>query len=177
VGVFWAVLPTAEALAILDRHLRPELEGVVWEPAERLHVTVRYFGGIDDGLLGRLTALTEHLASSTPSPEVRLGPATERLGRDGTLVVPAAGVEAMARACDELLASEGLDEQLDGRDHPFYGHLTLARRRRRAPVVPEELLGLALEAAFHPPRLSLVVSSSGPEGRRYSFAAEAAFGS
>mgnify|MGYP006295228385 CR=1 FL=1 len=172
-GTFLGVVPSGRAIEELAAFERPAAEGIRWEPAERLHVTLRYTSVVHEELVARLDAVASAVAARASAPEISLGPATEVLGRDGTLVVPARGAEPLALLVDELLAELGLEGDLGPRDHPFYGHLTLARRRRGS--VPAELVGRPLQTSFVPEAIHLIVSEPGPDGSVYDHRVRARF--
>ena len=165
-GVFLGVVPDEVALADLALHPRPERDGVRWEPAERLHVTLRYTAAVHEELIEQLDVVTREVARRGPAPTITLGPTTELLGRDGTLVVPATGADDLASLVDEVLDDQGIAEVLGHREHPFFGHMTLARRRRRS-VIPLDLVGVPLTTTFRPAALHLIVSEPGPDGSVY----------
>ena len=133
-------------------------------------MTIRYSALSDDATKATLIAAADEAAAVLGPPLIALGPRTERLGRDGTLVVPADGAEELAESVDEALAG-----RLGARDESFYGHLTLARLRRSMSL-PDEVLGRDLEAVFMPASLVLIESSPGPEGSVYDFLHRASFG-
>ena len=174
-GTFFAVLPVDGAAEDLRAFDRPELEGVRWEPMERLHVTIRYFDSIDPSVLDRVVEAGGRAAASIQAPRVVLGPATERLGRDGTMVIPADGVAPLAVAVDAALIAGGLEGAVDERGEPFYGHLTLARLRRGARV-PDDALGQPFHSSFVAQALVLIDSTHTPEGRRYEIISDMVFG-
>ena len=95
-GVFLCLLPEGEAVGALAALERPARDGVRYEPPERLHVTLRYFGDLDESTISALAETTAEVASLSGEVAIELGPATERLGRDGTLVLPAAGAAPLA---------------------------------------------------------------------------------
>ena len=173
-GVFLGLLPDAEAIAMLGRHPRPQIDGVRWEPDERLHVTLRYTAHVHEEIVSQLDEVAREVVTRTSAPQIELGPATELLGRDGTLVVPAHGAADLARLVDRVLDEFGVGQALGPRDHPFYGHLTLARRRRKT-TIPDELVGVALTARFRPAELVLIVSEPGPDGSVYDHRLRAPF--
>ncbi len=121
--LFVAVWPpdaVVEDLAQLPRQAAP---GVSWTKAHRLHITLRFLGECDqDEVLGALTS------SSFPNARVTLGPTAQRLGR-GVLMLPAEGVDELAASVGE--ATRFIGDPLP--DHPFVGHMTVARFRRRQP--------------------------------------------
>jgi 2'-5' RNA ligase len=156
-------------MATLRAHPRPSADGLRWVSHEQWHVTLGYYGTVDDEVHARIAAVAAEVAASEPPPQIVLGPSTERLGRDGTLVVPAAGA-------DELVAR--LDAALVGivgpRKRPFVGHLTLARLRRNASL-PTEVLGVACETSFTPTAVYLLDSETAPTGSVYEVRARAPF--
>jgi 2'-5' RNA ligase len=164
-----ALLPTGDALGSLRELDRPAIDGLRWEPERRWHVTIRYSPHRDEATQATLAEAADEAAAALLAPEVALGPATERLGRDGTLVVPAAGAELLARSVDEALVGV-----LGDRDEPFYGHLTLARLGR-STVLPDALVGLGIESTFTPSGLYLIESNPGPDGSVYDVVHVAGF--
>ncbi len=168
-SVFLALLPSGDALDALRSHPRPEREGVRWEPERRWHVTVRYSSHVDDAIVAMLTEVADEVTAQLGPPAILLGPATIRLGRDGTLVVPATGAELLARVVDEALG-----DALGTRDHSFLGHLTIARLRRHRTLDPD-LIGVPITASFEASELCLIESTSSPEGSVYEIHHRATF--
>ncbi len=171
-GIFLGLLPDAEAVAILRDHPRPEIDGVRWEPDERLHVTVRYTATLHEDLIAQLDEVAREVALRSTAPVLELGPTTEVLGRDGTLVVPARGAEDLARLVDQVL--DEFDVDLGPRDHPYFGHLTLARRRSGTSI-PDALIGVPTVGLVRPMSLALIVSEPGPDGSIYDHRLNAPF--
>ena len=174
-GTFLGLLPDAEARLRLADHPRLEVDGVRWEPDERLHVTLRYSAVVDAGVITQLDEVARAVAERSSAPVIELGPVTELLGRDGTLVVPARGAAELVRTVDQVLDEFGLGVDLGRRDHPFYGHMTLARRRRGL-TIPTSLVGVPLAASFRPTDVTLIVSQPGPDGSIYDLRVRAPFG-
>jgi 2'-5' RNA ligase len=169
-SLFVGLLPSGVGLAALRSFERVPVDGVRWEPERRWHVTLRYSALSDESTKATLLDATDEMAALFAPPLVTLGPSTERLGRDGTLVVPAQGVDELADALDEALVG-----RLGARDEPFYGHLTLARLRRSS-ALPEQLVGRGIETSFTPGSAVLIESSPGPEGSAYDLVHHAPFG-
>ncbi len=142
--LFVAVWPPGDAVAALAALPRPEIPGVRWVAPERLHVTMRFLGDADEG-----AALAALGSERFPAAAVTLGPGVERLGR-GVLVVPAAGLEALATAIIAATAGVGRPPP----DRPFAGHVTVARYRGSPPS------GYAppISAAFGATEIALVRS-------------------
>jgi len=161
VSTFLALLPSGEALEALRALPRPKVEGLRWEPERRLHVTVRYTQHADQLTQDALAEVADEVAVLLAPPTILLGPLVERLGRDGTAVLPARGAEDLARAVDDALGGF-----LGERDHPFRGHLTIARLRR-AIDLPPPVLELGLTASFAAGELYLIESNPGPQGSVY----------
>ncbi|HET7489048.1 MAG TPA: RNA 2',3'-cyclic phosphodiesterase [Acidimicrobiales bacterium] len=152
--LFVAVWPPAGAAAAItaalagapapDRRLR-------WVPAERWHVTLRFFGEADpDEAAGALAAV------GAPAAEATLGPATGRFGRR-VLHVPVAGLEGLASAVVAATAGVGRPPE----ERPFAGHLTLARARDRRGVDLSPWCGLAVAASWPVGEVTLVASRGG----------------
>lgn len=173
-GVFFALLPEDPAREELAAFERPTIDGVRWESPERLHVTIRYFASIPAELLGSTIDAGCACAADRSPPTIDLGPATERLGRDGTLVVPASGAAPLAAALDTALDGAGLTGVLESRAESFYGHLTLARQRREV-TIPNGAMARPLATSFVARELVLIDSVSTPDGRRYEVLARAPF--
>jgi 2'-5' RNA ligase len=166
---FLCLLPTGAALEALRAHPRPEADQVRWEPERRWHLTLRYTPHHDERTVAMLAEVADEVAAEFACPEVALGPVPDRLGRDGTLVVPAQGIDGIAAAVETAL-----DGVLGAPSHPFVGHLTLARLRGRGEV-PAELLGVAIAASFTAPELVLIESTPGADGSNYSVLHRATF--
>ena len=173
-GTFLGLLPDTEARELLGRHPRPVVDGVRWEPDERLHVTLRYTAVVHEEVVARLEEVAWMVSDRSVAPLIELGPATELLGRDGTLVVPARGAEELASTVDEVLDAFGLGDDVGPRDLPFSGHMTLARRRRRT-TIPESLVGVPVSVSFRPRDVVLILSAPGPEGSIYDHRVRASF--
>ena len=160
-SIFLAILPQEPALDALRHHPRADLEGIRWEPERRWHITLRYTPHSDERTLALLLEVADEVSASASPVAISLGPLTERLGRDGTLVVPATGADHLALAIDEALGGV-----LGETDHPFYGHLTLARLRG-STAVSGELLGVELATSFLASELVVIESNPGPQGSLY----------
>ncbi len=143
-------------------------------PRENWHLTMAFYGEIDGGLLGDLEqALSRELAGLPPvdlgSRGVGTFPSPERprvfwLGIDGP------GLERIARHCRG--AVEALPARAGGRsgdEHPFKGHLTLARARQGRRFDPRCLLAMPPPPTlqWHAETLDLYRSRLSPDGARY----------
>jgi len=101
----------------------PATDGLRWTKPERLHVTLRFLGQCDEADVQAALA-----AAQLPATQATLGPRVERLGR-GVLMIPAQGLDDLAAAVEAAIAPVGLPPA----DHPFTGHLTVARFKRKPP--------------------------------------------
>jgi RNA 2',3'-cyclic 3'-phosphodiesterase len=156
VRLFVAVAPPADVVAMVARLDRPEVPGVRWTTADQWHVTLRFLGEVEDP--GSVTAALER-ASLAPTTAT-LGPRVATLGR-GVLMVPVAGLDALAEAIVSATAGVGRPPE----DRPFRGHVTLARARRGASV--RGLAGSELAGTFPVEDVRLVRSRLGRGGARY----------
>ena len=140
--LFIAVWPPDDARRELAEMPRPAVDGLRWTKPERLHVTLRFLGQSDE------TAVQAALAEADlPEAQVTLGPRVERLGR-GVLMVPAQGLDDLAAAVEAAIARLSLPPA----DHPFTGHLTVARFKRKPPPGYRP----RMEAAFTAKEIALV---------------------
>ncbi len=165
--LFAAAWPPAEICDLLEAMPRPEHPAVRWTTREEWHVTLRFFGALDDGWLPELTGAVAAAVADLPPRRAVLGPATERLGR-GTLMVPVAGLddvaEAVRAATRRIVAGDD--------DQPFRGHLTVARARGRR-TVPAELSGIEVHGSWTVREVAVVQSHLDGAGARYRTVATA----
>ena len=152
--LFIAVWPPEDVVADLMALRRKDQRGVRFLPPENWHVTLRFLGeaSIDDVADAldrtRLDACT-----------ARLGPGVDVLA-ERSLVLPVAGVDALAAAVADTTAAIGEPPR-----KRFVGHLTLAKVRPRSPM--PDLLGALVQASFDVDEVALVASTLRPEGARY----------
>jgi 2'-5' RNA ligase len=123
------------------------MPSVRWTPRANLHVTLRFLG---DASVSATAAALDGLVASAATAVV--GPATERLGR-GVLMVPVAGLDAVAAAVSAVLPSED--------PRPFVGHITVGRARGRRGVVPPAAAGAPVGGSFPVDEVTLVRSRGG----------------
>lgn len=163
--LFAGVWPPGDVLDVLEGIERPPDGGLRWTTREQWHVTLAFLGEVPRTGVDVLAAALADAAARAAAPlEARLGPATFLLGRSA-LCVAVDGLEAAAAAVRSSL-SDALPGW-SGRDHPYRGHLTLARARAGRPV-PAELAGKPVEASWTVAALSLVSSSTDRDRARYT---------
>lgn len=121
--LFVAVWPPDDLVQELTAMRRPEVDGLRWTKAERLHITLRFLGQCDEaeaaGALRRV---------SFAPVTVKLGPALRRLGR-GVVMLPATGLDGLAAAVTDATGHIGQPPP----NRRFTGHMTMARFRRDPP--------------------------------------------
>jgi 2'-5' RNA ligase len=155
--LFVAVWPPEEVLdgvAALDR---PAVAGLRWTTREQWHVTLRFLGQAEVAPVRAALAGLE-----LPAADAVLGPAVDRFGWR-ILHVPVAGLDAVAAVVAGATAGVGRPAE----DHPFRGHVTLARVANRARVDLRPLTGAPLEAGWRVDGVCLVESRLSPAGARY----------
>ena len=103
---------------------RPAIDGLRWTKPERLHITLRFLGQCDEA--ETVAALA---SEDLPAARVALRPRVKRLGR-GVLMIPAQGLDDLAAVVEAAIARLGRPPA----DHPFAGHLTVARFKRKPPL-------------------------------------------
>lgn len=170
---FLAVWPD-DAVAAQLALLRPALslpqagDMRVVQPAS-WHVTLRFLGDLTDDMTKALAEDLDDLGSRIrPGIRCVIGPETRWLPGNRVLVLPVNGLDALASHVDAAV-----DHVTSGtRDHPFTGHLTLARRRgprrglRTAPAA--EPAPTAFAKTFVVSSFDLVASELGASGPRYT---------
>lgn len=171
--LFVAAWPTEEVTAVLAALPRPSIGSVRWTTPEQWHVTLVFLGEVDaDQVPAAAAALEVAAARAAAPPLATLGPATVRAGRS-LLWVPVGGLDELAAATAAELAAAGVARRDDPEDdHPFRGHVTLARARG-GRAVPAALAGTPVTAGWPVGSLCLVRSSLDPDRARYQTIAEA----
>ena len=157
--LFVAAWPSDDVVAALRGMQKPDTPGVRWCPEEQWHVTLRFLGQVDDD---DVQDVRDALGSiELPAAEVRVGPATKRLGQ-GVLVLPVHGLDDLAhevlRVTDEIVPAE---------ERHFTGHLTMARGHSRG-AIPKGIEGIPLEASWTATSFALVRSQTKPTGAVYT---------
>jgi 2'-5' RNA ligase len=167
--MFAAVWPddaSLQRLSLLELGPTPGLRLV---GSGQWHVTLRYFGDVDDSLAPGLVDALDGAAATTAGPiHCELGPATAWLNGARVLHIPVAGLNALARAV--RVATDPIVPATDPGQARFTGHLTLARARRHRldAAARASLAGVPLDASFEVDSFDLVGSQLSPEGPRYT---------
>jgi 2'-5' RNA ligase len=161
VRLFVAAWPPARVRDTLQQLVRPSHHRLRWIAPDQLHVTLAFLGEV---AADRVPALVEGLrrwADDTAEVTATAGPATERLGR-GVLCVAVDGLDSLALGVRSVTG--GIASAQD--DHPFTGHLTVARVGRRDRI-PDEVVGMPMAASWTVDAVQLVSSILDPSGPRY----------
>jgi RNA 2',3'-cyclic 3'-phosphodiesterase len=164
--LFVAVWPddaTLDQLAALER---PAIDGVRWTSPDQWHITLRFFGDVEDPSVIEvaLQAAAAGFGSARGPGVVRaeVGPAVQRVGN--MLWAPVSGLDDLAGYVVSATAALGAPPE----DRPFRGHITLARHRsRRKSSVLRAAQGQPLVGSWNVNEVELVQSHLGPEGSRY----------
>ena len=158
IGV-WPSVETSDRLEELERPVLPELR---WTTPDQWHVTLAFLGEVPDSDRGLLVEGIAEAAAELGGPlDVEAGPVTSLLGRS-VLCVRVAGLEPAAAA----LRATGLARYVQGEDHRFNGHVTLARARH-GNRVPAYLAGFPFRARWRVTEICLVGSRLDAGGARY----------
>ncbi|MGH9047381.1 MAG: RNA 2',3'-cyclic phosphodiesterase [Acidimicrobiales bacterium] len=163
VRLFVAVWPSEAVRSTLTGAVAPSASPRVrWVPAQNWHVTLVFLGTVADEQLTDLVDVLEGVVASSEPRVARLGPATALLGKR-VLYIPVRGLDELATEIRRVVAPFGESED---REQPFVGHLTLARAGRRHSV-PAALSGASLSSEWPVREVSLVSSTTRPEGAHY----------
>lgn len=162
-----------DALDVAIAPLREEVAEIAWVPREQRHLTLKFFGDVEEGAASRIAAAVERTAATHRPFELTLGEigAFPNFRRARVVWI---GVEHEPRL--ELLQHDlevACDEagfELEGR--PFRPHVTVARMRAPLPVerarqVARMARSVRWSAVEPVDRISLMESTLAPAGARY----------
>ena len=156
--LFSALRPPDDVVEAVAVALGEPGDGLRWEPPERWHVTLAYYG--QDDVETRGAWLGERLAGR-PVVDVRLEKAATF---PGVLWLTAAGRELTPLALDAGAGAEA---------RPYVPHLTLARFPREEPGLAArwtECFGGFTSRRWQAAEVALMTSERGPGGPRYRVA-------
>jgi RNA 2',3'-cyclic 3'-phosphodiesterase len=160
---FVAVWPTSDVVDALAALARPESDGLRWSQREQWHVTLRFFGDLNENEVALAAGAIADVAGALVGPvTAQGGPGTRFLG-PGLVIWPVEGLRAVAEAVEGATARIG--QPLPERR--FYGHLTVARGRRGADLRRAGQVLVPLSMSWPVASLSLVESQLRPHGARY----------
>lgn len=160
----WPDAATAKRLASLE--LGPT-DGLRLVGSANWHITLRFFGEVDEDWVPELVGRLETAAEIPDGPvDCQIGPATAWFG-DRVLQIPARGLEDVAAA---VSATVPVVPDTIGGEPRFNGHLTIARPRGRRldPSVRAAVAGIPFVTAFDVSCFDLVASRLTDDGPRYT---------
>jgi len=168
------VLPDAirAELAAAVARLRAQAPRLAWVPAENLHLTLRFLGGLDPVALAAAGEAVAAAAATAAPFQVVLGGLGGFPSARAPRVVWAgvvAGGEALAalhRSLERELAARGFPPE----ERPYHAHVTLGRARdpRGGRALADALGAAARFGALQVVALHLLRSELGREAARYS---------
>src|SRR5260370_1133007 len=154
--LFVAVRPSEDVVDALAALPRPEGTPTRWTTRDQWHVTLRFFGNVDEpSPSGRVFADAVH---SFTAVEAALGPRPGVLGHQ-VVYLPVAGLGDLAEAVVKGTARFGEPPAT----RRFRGHLTLGRTK--GGLV--DAASLALECSWTVREVELIRSHLGHGGARY----------
>ena len=143
---------------------------ITWIPSDRMHLTVRFIGEVEESRVGQVRAALTPLRSARFELTVRGVGAFPRSGAPRVLWAGITdGVEALAeleREVSERLAGCGIP----GEDRPYRPHLTLARVRDAAGLRTGPLIEGLTDHIFGSSQvdaITLFQSRLSPKGPQY----------
>ena len=137
------------------------IDGVRWTTRDQWHITLRFFGEVDDAQSVEV-ALRDAGCARTTRCGAELGPTVQRVGN--MLWAPVSGLDDIARSVVSATASFGAPPD----DRRFRGHITLARHRsRKQGSVLRAAQGQPLSGSWDVREIELVRSHLGRGGSRY----------
>jgi RNA 2',3'-cyclic 3'-phosphodiesterase len=161
-----------------DARTRQRLAGLDLGPADGLrvlgpdewHVTLRFLGTVDDRRIPELTAAVDAAVAGVAgaAPVVgTVGPATAWFTGARVLQIPVGGLDALAGAVHAATAP--IVPGRGRREHPFTGHLTVARSTGVGPddAARDRVAGVPFASSFTVDAVDLVRSVRTDAGARY----------
>lgn len=120
-----------ESLAVSRDRLRGELPPARWTRAEAWHLTLKFLGSVDRGLLGRVSGELRDVVNDMGSVSVRLGGAgffpSPTRPRVAWIGGSSTGGDEVAGVVEEVFASYGFERER----RRWSLHLTVARLKKR----------------------------------------------
>jgi 2'-5' RNA ligase len=169
VRMFVAVWPDGSTLKRLSLLELGSTEGLRLVRPGQWHITLRFLGDVDDGLVPALVRALAAAAGKLPdSIHCEMGPNTAWFGGDRVLQIPVSGLDEAADAIRSATLSV-----LPDTDHGgplFTGHVTVARanRHRLDASARVALAGIPFAASFEVDCFDLMVSELSTDGPRYA---------
>ncbi len=146
---------------------------VRWVPAEQLHITLRFLGSVDTGMISRVREALEPAAAGARPFRIVLRdvgafPSLARARVVWIGVEPSPGLADLHRRVGEVLESLGFEPE----DRPFHAHVTLGRARPRRGLargaLEEAAPRVAVREETEVSHIYLMRSRLSPDGARHS---------
>jgi len=121
------------ALGALGRRLQPRGERISWVRPDRMHLTLRFLGDVDDEPIAELGALlSDRYAGMAPFTLSVEGVGAFPNERRPSVIWAGVGpLDGGLRAVQQMAEQAARDVGLPAEKKPFHPHLTLARIRDR----------------------------------------------
>jgi 2'-5' RNA ligase len=176
--IFCAIELTPEVRARVAEHIAalraaaPRVRAS-WDRAEKLHITLKFLGEIEQGRVEALSRAAARAATSAPGFDLAIEGAGAFPPRGLARVLwlgvadPSGGLARLQSALEDECATAGFARE----ERPFHPHLTIARLR--SPEGARRLAETHRQAGFKAAgftveELTVVRSELGPGGSRYS---------
>jgi 2'-5' RNA ligase len=152
--LFFAIVPPPRIQQLLDS-VRSVVEGLPqaglsWTPLQNLHLTIKFLGEVEDGVVSELCSAVSGAPQPGVFPLIPVGLIT--LPPHGPMRVLAAALEGKGQSAMQLAAVvDQACNELGFRceNHAFKPHITLARSRSRSlRLNPEVLSSPAVRSHF-----------------------------
>jgi len=157
--VFASVPLPADVVTKLQALPRPNTPGVRWTTPSHWHVTLRFYGNIEEAAVGQLVEALERVRVEAPI-SARLGPSVQTIGRR-VLHIPVSGLDVLVSAIDHVTAEYGEPPR-----DTFLGHMTLARNKRFTQAL-QNLCGTEVNAEWRVDSFNLMRSHTTSSGSQY----------
>ena len=144
------------------------MEGIKPVPPEQWHITLRFLGEVDMGLIPALIDSLGTASEALAGVRCDVGPSTAWFSGDRVLQIPARGLDRVARAVRG--ATIPIVPESGRGASRFRGHVTVARTRSRSvdPSARMEVAGIPFVATFEVGFFDLVKSERVDECPAYT---------
>lgn len=146
--------------------LRDDIDGVKWEKLEKLHITLKFLGDVEDEKVGKISTLLEHLVIKYHPFKINLSAfgGFPRLKNPRVLFVGLSENDEFAnfyRELDQGLSEVGFDREV----RKFLPHVTIGRVKKRISV--KDSPGIT-KTPFEITQVGIIKSELKPQGSVYT---------
>ena len=167
--LFIAALLPQEIHKLLSSYtntLKKNIHGVKWEKSEKLHITLKFLGSVDDDQVSQITHTTSQLTSKYAPFKISL----TQFGAFPSLNNPRvlyAGLTSnnLLSKFQSVLETRLCDLGFEKDNRKFTPHVTLARVKKRLDL---RAIPRIREKTFHITQIALIKSELRPEGSVYT---------